>query len=292
MADNVRAPDITQARPPGPNQQVRLEARYALRDRVIDTLGNSEIRRALTNLQGRIKKVISESIARSYAASGLARQHNKLYSHATVNFHVEVDYSSGSGIVDIRAIWHDPQIPYFYIHLFGGIIRAKRAKYLVFRTADGKWHSKEQVIMPARPYLELDRDAANQIKAIIDDSLEDRLRMAVRGEGPEEPREPAMAAMAATPTGTTARTVKIQLQGIPSMPRAMMPSMRMTPHRMRAIIRRQLKVTPDQARSLWQRFGGKRMSESMLASILRKGLTTIEKTPRFSVRPMWGTSVN
>ena len=39
------------------------------------------------------------------------------------------------------------------IHEYGGIIRARLARYLNFKTPDGKWHRVRQVRIPARPYL-------------------------------------------------------------------------------------------------------------------------------------------
>lgn len=43
-------------------------------------------------------------------------------------------------------------VVYAAIHEYGGIIRARRAPYLVFRTYDGRWHRVKKVRMPARPY--------------------------------------------------------------------------------------------------------------------------------------------
>lgn len=43
-------------------------------------------------------------------------------------------------------------IPYARIHEFGGVIAAKRAKYLRFQIA-GKWISRRSVTMPKRSYL-------------------------------------------------------------------------------------------------------------------------------------------
>ena len=43
---------------------------------------------------------------------------------------------------------------YASVHEFGMVIRAKKAKYLHFRTADGRWHMVKQVTIPARHPLE------------------------------------------------------------------------------------------------------------------------------------------
>lgn len=42
---------------------------------------------------------------------------------------------------------------YARLHEYGGVIRARRGPWLVFRTPDGKWHKKREVHIPARPVL-------------------------------------------------------------------------------------------------------------------------------------------
>lgn len=46
-----------------------------------------------------------------------------------------------------------PGVPYARIHEKGGVIRARNAPYLVFKTPDGSWHSVKRVRIPPRPYL-------------------------------------------------------------------------------------------------------------------------------------------
>jgi phage gpG-like protein len=43
---------------------------------------------------------------------------------------------------------------YASIHEFGGVIQAKNAPYLVFKTADGAWHSVKEVTIRATPFLQ------------------------------------------------------------------------------------------------------------------------------------------
>jgi HK97 gp10 family phage protein len=54
-------------------------------------------------------------------------------------------------------------VVYAAIHEFGGIIKARNAKALVFKTKDGRWHTCKSVTMPARPYM----------RPAMDDSRED-----------------------------------------------------------------------------------------------------------------------
>ncbi|QGM80668.1 phage virion morphogenesis protein [Otariodibacter oris] len=44
--------------------------------------------------------------------------------------------------------------PYARIHQFGGVIKPKKGKYLVFRIGD-KWVMTDKVVIPARPFLML-----------------------------------------------------------------------------------------------------------------------------------------
>jgi phage gpG-like protein len=44
-------------------------------------------------------------------------------------------------------------VKYARIHEYGGLIRAINAKFLRFKTSDGKWHAKKEVSIPARPFL-------------------------------------------------------------------------------------------------------------------------------------------
>lgn len=56
------------------------------------------------------------------------------------------------------------------IHQKGGIIKAKRAKALYFPVG-GKWAVKQQVKMPARPYLGINDDDEEAIQEIIAERL-------------------------------------------------------------------------------------------------------------------------
>ncbi len=47
----------------------------------------------------------------------------------------------------------DPSLPYVFQREFGGVITAKNAPYLVFRTKDGQWHKCKSVNQPAHPYM-------------------------------------------------------------------------------------------------------------------------------------------
>ena len=61
---------------------------------------------------------------------------------------------------------------YALIHDVGGIIKAKRAKFLVFKTRDGNWHSVKQVRIPARKYFSKSiNQSMRKINAIFDKAI-------------------------------------------------------------------------------------------------------------------------
>jgi phage gpG-like protein len=63
-------------------------------------------------------------------------------------------------------------VVYAAIHEFGGIIRPKNAKYLVFQIG-GKWISTKKVTMPAREWLSKSlEDVKPQIEAIFGREVE------------------------------------------------------------------------------------------------------------------------
>lgn len=62
-------------------------------------------------------------------------------------------------------------VPYGAIHQLGGTIKAKTARGLRFRSAAGGWVTKQEVTIPARPFLGLDEDDREEITALCADWL-------------------------------------------------------------------------------------------------------------------------
>lgn len=59
-------------------------------------------------------------------------------------------------------------LKYGRIHEFGGEIKIKKAKWLRFKTRDGKWHSVKKVTMPERSYLRSTlREKESQVLDIV-----------------------------------------------------------------------------------------------------------------------------
>lgn len=71
-------------------------------------------------------------------------------------------------------------IPYARIHEFGGIIEAKNASYLIFKTPDGAWHKVKSVQMPERSYL---RSSLNDMRNGIRTELQAAVRRGYRRAG-------------------------------------------------------------------------------------------------------------
>lgn len=64
---------------------------------------------------------------------------------------------------------------YASVHQTGKMIKAKRGKYLRFRLGK-RWVSKATVEIPARPFMGIDDDDVKEIRSIINDRIEERLR--------------------------------------------------------------------------------------------------------------------
>jgi phage virion morphogenesis protein len=56
---------------------------------------------------------------------------------------------------------------YARIHQLGGVIRPKKAKYLVFRMASGLVFAR-QVTIPARPYLDFDDEDQREVGDVVE----------------------------------------------------------------------------------------------------------------------------
>jgi phage virion morphogenesis protein len=72
-----------------------------------------------------------------------------------------------------RSVVVGTNVAYAAIHQFGGTIRAKTPKGLVFRVggqagrSKGSWRRMMQVVIPARPFLGIDREDIADIDAVV-----------------------------------------------------------------------------------------------------------------------------
>lgn len=104
----------------------------------LEAAGNRAIERIALAIEANYKENLRDTLnttgqAKGYLLSGAAHETEKkgLESSATI----------GNRVIYAR------------IHEFGGVIEPKNAPFLVFRTADGEWHSVSSVTIPARPTL-------------------------------------------------------------------------------------------------------------------------------------------
>lgn len=70
----------------------------------------------------------------------------------------------GTGVIGIGP----RNVIYAAIHEFGGVIRAREAKALRFKTDDGAWHTVKSVTIPARPYA---RPALDEHVQEVEDAI-------------------------------------------------------------------------------------------------------------------------
>ena len=92
-----------------------------------------------------------------YLAGHLKRSlHIGDYSRLSPGFDTSQGYTDIGGKVETvneAKVEMGTNIIYGPIQEFGGIIRAKDKPWLVFKTADGEWHSVKSVQIPAQPYI-------------------------------------------------------------------------------------------------------------------------------------------
>jgi len=74
------------------------------------------------------------------------------------SIHYQIDGNTVTVMPDKR--------PYAAIHQFGGTIKAKNAKNLKFKV-NGQWVSKKQVVIPARPYMLIQKEDEARIKELL-----------------------------------------------------------------------------------------------------------------------------
>lgn len=78
------------------------------------------------------------------------------YSQLSPGFDTSQGYSDIGGKVETEneaRLEMGTNLVYAAIQEFGGIITTKTADWLVFKTADGAWHSVKSVQIPAQPYI-------------------------------------------------------------------------------------------------------------------------------------------
>lgn len=66
-------------------------------------------------------------------------------------------------------------VRYARIHQYGGVIKAKRAKYLSFNSGRG-WARKKEVRIPARPFIGIGAEDKQDILEIFKNTLEEAMK--------------------------------------------------------------------------------------------------------------------
>jgi len=121
--------------------------------------------KTMMNESEEIKALIQQSIVRAIQTSGLSSDTEKLFDEAHDNFSVSIDITGN--ILRMKAEWGKPNIPYFYIHLFGGTIRPKKSGHLHWIDDSGRHISANQVVIPRRTFIRLDEICMIDIHELI-----------------------------------------------------------------------------------------------------------------------------
>ena len=74
-----------------------------------------------------------------------------------------------------KQVEYGTNVKYARIHQFGGTIRAKKAKFLKFKTEKG-WVQKKKVVIPARPFIGFSDDDLADIKEIYEKTQREALK--------------------------------------------------------------------------------------------------------------------
>jgi phage gpG-like protein len=84
----------------------------------------------------------------------------------TSRLHNSISYSADSNGVDITS-----GAVYSAIHQFGGRITAQNAPFLRFRLANGAFVAKRSVDIPARPFMNFQKEDLEEFKEVITDHI-------------------------------------------------------------------------------------------------------------------------
>ena len=90
--------------------------------------------------------------------------------YATGALHDSIDYQTGLGQITVGS-----PLVHAAIHHFGGVIKAKVAKALAFKRGNDTVFAKS-VTMPARPYLGISADNAEEIEDVVADFVREVLQ--------------------------------------------------------------------------------------------------------------------
>lgn len=269
MGRQVRQGVITK-RAPSPNAEISVEGLWVVSDRTRNVLGSNEIRSIVTRQRAKVKKAISDSMARAYDRSGLRKITRQLFENATQNFAVFISYSRSSGTIQVKAVWNAPTIPYFFAQLFGAdphdIPNAFGRGNDFGRGGQfrGRFHPGNK----ARNFIRLDRQSNTDITEAFNDALanptaqaEKLQRQAGRQVEAEiqtalrraiaPPRAPRPTPVTTAP-GPTVRIPAAPAPRVPRVGRRVVPAVtgrpRLSPFRIRKTLRK-AGLSPRQARA-------------------------------------------
>ena len=159
---------------PVKGKAVQLIGSFTIRKVPLEALSKTVILRLLNAKKAQIKKIIDSGVNKEYAKSKLAERTGELKKQS---LKYTIVLSMQGNRLTIKAKWPRPSIDHFFIHLFGGTIKAKKPPFLVFRTADGKWHSVKKVKIPRRNFLSFRKMVRAALgKKVIDPTLKAEIK--------------------------------------------------------------------------------------------------------------------
>jgi phage gpG-like protein len=150
----------------------------------IQVLGVDEVSRKLKDLPAKLDRaeqratnvlaVKAQSSWKRKATGDLLKVRTGAY-RAAINAAPAVKVAPG-GYEAVVGSRQGPASKYAPVHEYGATIRPKNKPYLVFKTADGKWVSVKQVVIPARRLMGKTLD---EIRPLAPATLEAEVKKAI-----------------------------------------------------------------------------------------------------------------
>jgi len=241
----IKSARIDHPRPSKGEVPPTVTAEYIVAFTIAEMIGTANVIRALRPKAREIKKIISRSVARAYKASGLGIISGDLHANATQNFNVTIRLRGERGI-RIEAVWNDPDIDYFFIHLYG--------------SRDGNY--------AGRPFIKFDEKAGQSILKIIINAIKDL----AAGKKPIErrAREEEITVEARLQNVERARVRPMRDKGRIPAKGLVPPGKRPTPYRIRKSLR-DAGVEARKAREMQRRLAGIGLSPTAAGEIAGLG---------------------
>jgi hypothetical protein len=155
---------------PEPAEEIIAAAKFYPDYKVIQAFDMRRIKDVFEENATFIRQAAADSAHRAYLRSKLGMKTGNLFRWATNPQNIQTTIQIVGKAIQIWFHWAGGPI-YKRIHQWGGVIQPRTAPYLVFVGYDGRVHRKKRVVMPARPYIQIDSISMRDIENGISDAI-------------------------------------------------------------------------------------------------------------------------